>query len=252
VNRADYEQAVRGVDNHDDAASLHLELAHEQHATTNAQHRRQMGVLSDELEQRHPGSRRKAAVSTYEELRGDATGVGSQRRAHQSLRTQLGISNDQAALERRRQSSGAGHGGRKRRATAKSSPRPTLDHPRVPPRPAQQRRRAPSLSLPSIPTGGLGDVTGGASDFAWAIATGIVGLSLLYLLLGRNGSRGFSTLLDGVTTGVRLVVEPVDPLGGAGALNTRKQIMRDAAAHPASRPVGTTPLGQAHNPTRGT
>jgi hypothetical protein len=148
-------------------------------------------------------------------------------------------------------------------------PHPVIDHPRpprrpsdparpasprqrrTPPRPAQTRRRRGGPALPSIPTGNLGDVTGGLGGFGWAVATVVVGLSLVYLIVNErgNGPKGFSALVDGVATGVSLLVEPVDPLGGAGALKPRTARQR-TAQRPASKPVGRTALGQAHDPVR--
>jgi hypothetical protein len=157
-------------------------------------------------------------------------------------------------------------------------PGPTLDHPtprraprrrggphpaprssspprgrRVPPRPAQQgprrRGRGSSLSLPSLPSG-VGDITGGAGGLGWALATAVIGLSLVYLLVNERGKgpKGFSALVNGVSTAVSLLVEPVDPLGGTAALARRvdpnQAVQASAARGKASKPVGAHQLGQ--------
>lgn len=89
-----------------------------------------------------------------------------------------------------------------------------------------------------------------------------IGLSLLYLALSPAGSKGFSTLLNGIAKFVRLLTGPFDPLNPKGTPSSSKPTAAEEHPEPggpnslAGGPVKATPqqrakLGPAFGPGPG-
>jgi hypothetical protein len=80
-----------------------------------------------------------------------------------------------------------------------------------------------------------------------------IGVILLYLVLSPNGSKAFATLLNGVSSGLRLFVGPGDPLNPT--VKTATSTSTSTAAPPGEGPDVFSPSGiakiKAKNPAFG-
>jgi hypothetical protein len=81
------------------------------------------------------------------------------------------------------------------------------------------------------------------------IAGVAIGLSLLYLVLSQGGSRGLSTLLNGVTGTVRGLIEGKDPLlSSGGAASEASQAAKSRGSSVEANPSGQVE-GEPPSPT---
>lgn len=88
---------------------------------------------------------------------------------------------------------------------------------------------------------GSSGIAGTGSIALEALGVG-VGLALLYLVLSPNGSKAFASLLSGITSAVRVLISPVDPLNPTGSSSSSTGGL---AAYNAAHPQSNTPVSAA-------